>query len=253
MLLPTRSSPSGLSGDDSSPGTWQRRPTHCPSSGSRLQATSQSFEDGEGHHKLSQLWRPRKETSHQSWVLLHGQALCSGGGPGGAVRLAKATFLFTARSHLGDCILQSRSPRCLSTPRRAEHAELPNPVRTERRAGTADQDRRGPRRERAGSLPPLSASGGSGGRRVPGTGQHGGGRGSAPLPGACGAPAAGPGSSLVRRLGSSSPAPGPRTPSDPCLEPAPACSPPRVPEPSWNWLARQPRHPDHTGAAGGHG
>lgn len=40
--------------------------------------------------------------------------------------------------------------------------------------------------------------------------------------------------------GSSSPAPGPSTPSGPCPEPGPACSRLAVPEPSWNWLARQP-------------
>lgn len=62
MLLPTRSSPSGLSGEDSSPGTWQRRPAHCLSSGSRLQAQPQSFDDGgEVHHRLSQLGRPGRK------------------------------------------------------------------------------------------------------------------------------------------------------------------------------------------------
>lgn len=173
----------------------------------------------------------RKETSHHSWVLLHGQALCSWGDVDRAAGLAKGYIPFTARSHLGDYILQTRSPRCSSTLWQAEQAERlpspPPPTWCGRREESEPPVRNsGAHRGRglAAFLPHRPRA--AGGWRVPGSGERGGGRGSALLPGALWQP---PQQALglvwPEGQGSSSRASGPKTPSDPVVGARPSLQP----------------------------
>lgn len=227
--------------------TWQRRPTHCPSSGSGLQAQSQSSDDGEGHHRRSQLWRPGRRLPTNPGCFLTAKP--------SAPEEALAGQLDWPRLH--SCYRKEspwrlhpakQSPRCLSLCGGQSRPSSPSLVRKESGARATGQEQRGPRRKRASSRPPLGASGGSGGRRVPGTSQRGGGRGGAPSPGAGGSPpAAGPGSSLVRGLGVLLSCLRPQDPQRPR-----GCSPPRGARAKLELVRPPARHRDHTGAAGGH-
>ena len=188
------------------------------------------------HHKLSQI-RCLGRKLHTTPGLLHGQALCSWGGLDPAAGLAKGYIPFIARSHLGDHILQTRSPRCSSTLWRAEQAELPPPPPpTPTRCGRREE-----------SEPPVRASRAHRGRgqaaflrsSPPGPREAGGVRGLAntEVGGAalccrahCGSPRSGPWVWSGQRA--RGPPPLPRVPRPPAtwwLEPAPACSPPRGP------------------------
>lgn len=130
----------------------------------------------------------------------------------------------------------------------------PDLVWKEGRARTTGQEQQGPRRKRARSIPPLSASGAreAGGFRGPANTEMGG----AALrrPERWGSPRSRPESSLAGGLGvllSCLPSQDPQRPGD-WGPPQPAARL-EVPAPSWNWLDRQLRRRDHTGAAGGQG
>lgn len=216
----------------------------------------------------AQVWLPGRWFHTNSGVLLHGQALCSQesrGHPGPWRMLAgEGAAALANRGQRLHSFYHQESPWRL---RRAnQNSKLFNSSAAGRARGAPPtwcgrteepesfgREQRGTPRQQASGVPRLSASKAADGFGVLANRDAGG----AALPRweQCGSPPLQAlRLSLARGLWVLLSCLGPKNPSDrvtgvrPNLRPAS-----RVPEPSWNWLDRQLRHGDHTGAAGGQG
>lgn len=176
---------------------WQRRTTRCLSPGSQAAGTPSptSLLIEKRITNSTQVWRTGTKLHTTPGELLHGQVLCSCGsrhpGPGkpgtqqfdGPI-MAKGYIPFIGRSHLATTYckpeLQGVYPFCDGQSRTSS----PVLVWKERRARASGREQRGTPKETAISIPLLSASRGTGGWQIPGSGEQGGGRGSAQSPGA---------------------------------------------------------------------